>query len=205
MRDFPYSREWCSETDSNILQHIRAPCRLLSRFSPTNHIDSHFREESLEKWLGFLSTTSTIGRRPAPGIAARISRLDSDCGGVLKWQQWQITSTTNWVLNLPRLPVERWYLGTFSVTVQGFKFRPETRTSSVLPPKTLSESISNVNLSFCINATFSSGFCQWYGLHAAAYDRAKLILKTSLKCTPSIACQKRVFWTRCVVQNEKEY
>ena len=45
----PYAREWCSETDPSILQRSRAPSQPLSRFSPTKHQDSHFREESLEK------------------------------------------------------------------------------------------------------------------------------------------------------------
>ncbi len=88
-------REWCYETDQRFLQHERAPCQLLSRFSPTNHRDCHFSEESLEKVtvLTFkrrvkrlylvLQACSTrywvakqAGRRPPRGIAACISRLD---------------------------------------------------------------------------------------------------------------------------------
>jgi hypothetical protein len=42
----------------------------------------------LSNYLEFLSTT--VGRRPARGIAARISRLD--CGEFLKLHQWQITA-----------------------------------------------------------------------------------------------------------------
>ncbi len=36
-------------TDPSILQHKRSLCQLLSRFSPNNHGDSHYREVSLEK------------------------------------------------------------------------------------------------------------------------------------------------------------
>ena len=39
------------ETDPSIHQHELAACQLLSRFSPTNHTEVHFREESLEKSL----------------------------------------------------------------------------------------------------------------------------------------------------------
>ena len=35
----------------DVRQHELAGCQLLSRFSPTNHTEVHFREESLEKSL----------------------------------------------------------------------------------------------------------------------------------------------------------
>ncbi len=67
VRIVPYSNEPCSETDPSILQHKRAPCQLISRFSPTNHQDSHFHEESLEKVFSLprgtlLSSNSRITR-----------------------------------------------------------------------------------------------------------------------------------------------
>ena len=100
-----YEREWCYETDPSILQHKRAPSKLLFRFSPTDHRDCHFREESREKVTVLTCkrrTTSlllvqsacsarnngvkSMGRRPPRGIEARISRSSLDWG-VLKIAQ----------------------------------------------------------------------------------------------------------------------
>jgi hypothetical protein len=114
---------------------------------------SHFQEahclEFLSNCLEFLSNSleflsATVGRRPARGIAERISRLD--CGEFLKLHQWQITA--NWVLNLPRL--ERWWGYLFSVPVYYL----------------LEHSLSQFQMwtfHFALYATFSSGF--WYGLY----------------------------------------
>ena len=89
-----YEREWCYETDPSILQHKRAPSKLLSGFSPTDHRDYHFREESREKvtvltWKSRVTSlylvlhacckrnkvAKPVGRRPLRGSEARISRL----------------------------------------------------------------------------------------------------------------------------------
>ncbi len=164
----PNSREWCTETDPSILQHNRAPSQLLSRFSPINHWDSHFSEESLEK-VTFLTskrpsissirqeswnfwtfwtfwTSKVVGRRPARGIAERISRFD--CGEFLKLHQWQITA--NWVLNLLRS--ERWWRGVFRISVPVYYL--------------LEHSLSKIQMCtfhFALHAIFSSGF--WYGMY----------------------------------------
>ncbi len=85
-----------------------------------------------------------VGRRPARGIAQRISRLY--CGKFLKLHQWQITAA-NRVLNIPRL--ERWRGGVFSVPVYYL----------------LEHSLSRFQMwtfHFALNATFSSGF--WNGM-----------------------------------------
>ncbi len=130
----PYSTEWCSETDPSILQHNRAPHQRLSRFSPTNHWDCHFREESLEKETFRTSKRPSIssharnpetsdfseiflnfrGGRPATCALHCWAHFTIGLREFLKLHQWQITA--NWVLNLPRL--ERWRGGVFSVPVQ---------------------------------------------------------------------------------------
>ena len=127
-----------------ILTH--KPLRLPFSWRVTWKRDSSTRQEFWNFWIFWTFWTfEVVGRRPARGIAERISRLDCGEFQVLKLHQWQISA--NWVLNLPRL--ERWWGYLFSVPVYYL----------------LEHSLSQFQMwtfHFVLNATFSSGF--WYGL-----------------------------------------
>ncbi len=152
--------EWCSETDPSILQHNRAPCQLLSRFSPTNYWDGHFREESRKK-VTFLTSkrpsTNSTQRYYTPGILKLLKFLNflNLRGGRLApgarhcWAHFAIGllgvfKIASMMANCSKLSFKSSEIGTL------MRVLPQAlQRSSVLPTKAFSESISNVNLSFC--------------------------------------------------------
>ncbi len=118
---------------------------------------SSTRQESWNFWFFWIFwTCEVVGRRPARGIAGRISRLD--CWEFLKLYQWQITS--KWGLNLHI--VEHWYLGTFRFPVYYL----------------LEHSLSQFQMwtfHFALNSTFTSGFR--YGMK---HTNASLVCASSV-------------------------
>ncbi len=136
----PYSREWCSETDprASILQHNRA------------HSQSHLKKwlfslprglvlvvhTSFLKLLNLLNFLNLWGGhgRPAPGARHRRAHFAIGLLGVFKIAP---------MANYSELSFKSSEIGTL------MSLRLRLQRSSVLPTRAFSESISNVNLSFC--------------------------------------------------------